>query len=588
MTTLPTTLAMIAASITTTALFADQNADFNNDGTVDATDLMQVTSNLGIACEGDCPTDLNQDGITDSSDITALMGVWGDVPGWVNPNTPESDEQNDEPDSPSAPVDLSWQDQGPVLLDAIYYDQYTEFYSHGGFNRWNTAKEYNQGEYTKTWTAANGVAVQPTIYGSVDWDHDNNLTEEDKANFAIWLNEYVPADYDGPLCLDLEGQYWGLVDTTNQVVMDSVINVYLEHLEVAKALRPNAKIGFWGFPKKTHTDPNYHTASVDRLVSACTAIFPDVYEWNAGGNDSARLELHVERAMEMVNGQTPVYVQTSPRYKTSSNSPRFLHNQNEFIRDQVQSSMNAVWTDADGKEHRIQGIALWDAYTYVAQFTDGWSEMSMEERKEQWNELDLMHVSFLTEMKTFVDAANEEAAVQKANAQQEADDAAAAQAAAAEAAAAELKAQQQRKRSRLLRRLNSAKTTYARKSMSYRKQARTFRAKRSSWTKSARSYRSAKRSYNKCRSQYKRAIAAAKRQFKNNKNRSSYKQSIAKARSQFNGKRNQFKRSLKTYKRSRANFRKASRSFRNQRNAFRNVRANWISAKKQWRSATAS
>ncbi len=552
MTTLPTTLAMIAASITTTALFSDQNADFNNDGTVDSTDLMQVTSQLGTVCEGDCPTDLNQDGITNSTDITFLMDVWGAVPGWVDPNADADSGQNEE-EVPRAPVDLSWQGQGPVLLDAIYYDQYTEFYSHGGYNRWNSAKEYNQGEYTKAWAAANGVAVQPTIYGSVDWDHDNNLTEEDKENFAIWLNEYVPADYSGPLCLDLEGQWWGMLDTSNQAVMDSVINVYLEHLEVAKALRPNAKIGFWGFPKKTHTNPDFNTASVERLVSKCTAIFRDVYEWNPGVDNSARLQLHVERAMKMVNGQTPVYVQTSPRYKTSPTSPRYIHNQAEFMHDQVGSALAAVWTDADGKDHRIQGIGFWDAYTYVAQFTDGWSEMDMDERKTYWNELDNTHVSFLTEMKTYIDAACAAAEERKSLAQKQMKESQSitvqAKATEAEAQMAEKSTAPKQQRTRLVRKTSPGKTMLTQSKESYRKSVGGYRISRGSWLSAKRAFEIAKRRHPRGTKQYKLA--------------------------------------LEEYKEALQQFQSASRSFRKNRKAYRTARANLNNYKKQLQIANA-
>ena len=394
------------------------------------------------------------------------------------------------------------------------------------------------------------------VYGSVDWDHDNNLTEEDKANFAICLDEYVPVDYDGPLCLDLEGQWWGMLDTTNQAVMDTVINVYLEHLEVAKSLRPNAKIGFWGFPKKTHTNPNIQTASVDRLLSACTAIFPDVYEWNPGGNDSARLQLHVERAMEMVDGKTPVYVQTSPRYKTSSTSPRYLHDQAEFIRDQVNSSLNAVWTDAEGKEHRIQGIALWDAYTYVSQFTEGWSEMTLDERKALWNDLDLMHVEFLTEMKTLVDAASAEASTRRSSAQQDSEAAEAAEAeaqaaaAAAQAAAEAAAAERQRQRSRLVKQLNSTKVRLAKSSKSYRKSARSYRENRKSWSQAKRAFSKAKRKFSKGSKQYKRALAQ--------------------------------------YKNARRNVQLASRSFRSNRTSYRTARVSMNNAKATWKQANAT
>ena len=567
MTTLPTTLAMIAASITVTTAFSVQNADLNNDGIVDGIDLVSVTSNLGQACDGDCPADLNNDGIINTTDILELMQQWGEVEGFVaeqaqstTTTTTDSSDSSTEDNK-----DLSWQGQDPVLLDAIYYDQYTEFFSHGGFNRWNTAKEYNQGEHVQSWAAENNIAVQPMVYGSVDWDHDNNLTEEDKANFAIWLDEYVPADYDGPLCLDLEGQWWGMLDTTNQAVMDTVINVYLEHLEVAKSLRPNAKIGFWGFPKKTHTNPNIQTASVDRLLSACTAIFPDVYEWNPGNNDSARLQLHVERAMEMVHGQTPVYAQTSPRYKTSSTSPRYLHDQAEFMRDQVHSSLNAVWTDAYGKEHRIQGIALWDAYTYVSQFTEGWSGMTLDERKALWNDLDLMHVDFLTEMKTLVDVASAEASARRSSVQQNSDAAdavaqaaaveaaaqeAAAQVAAAQAAAEAAAAERQRQKSRLVKQLNSRKVRFAQSSKSYRKSAASYSKNRKSWSKAKRAFSKAKSKYSKGSKGYKRALAQ--------------------------------------YKKARRNVQRASRSFRKNRTSYRAARVAMNNAKATWNQANAT
>ncbi len=542
MTTLPTTLATIATSLITSLTSASQNADLNNDGVVDSTDLVLLATNIG-ACDGECQSDINNDGVTDSLDIMDLMKLWGPVPNYVAQDDSQDQSTDDAAQTRDPNRDMSWQGQDPVLFDAIYYDQYTEFFSHGGPWRWQTAKEYNQGEHTKAWTAANNIAVQPMVYGSVDWDHDNNLTEEDKANFAIWLDEYVPADYEGPICLDLEGQWWSIIDTANQNVMDIVIDTYLEHLEVAKSLRPNAKIGFWGFPKKTHTDPNYQTASVDRLLSACTAIFPDVYEWNAGGDDSSRLQLHVERAMEMVNGQKPVYVQTSTRYKTSPSSARYLHDQAEFIRDQVKSSMNAVWTDADGKEHRIQGIALWDAYTFVGQFTEGWSEMNMDERKAHWNDLDLLHVDFLTEMKTYVDAAGEEAQQRRASA--ESDE--------SQAAAQELAAQEEARLAELARiatELEAATEETASATNAYNKSSKKYRSARKSWSKAKRSFAKSKRKYKKGSKQYKKALAR--------------------------------------YKKAQRKTRTASRSFKKQRKTYVAARANLNRAQAEWQEMNGS
>ena len=97
-------------------------------------------------------------------------------------------------------------------------------------------------------------------------------------------------------------------------------------------------------------------------------------------------QLHVERAIEMVNGEVPVYVQTFLRYKVDSTGYRNFHDVSEFTRDQVQSSLDAVWTDSDGKEHRINGVSLWDAFVYAKYYTENWSELSMDERKALWDE----------------------------------------------------------------------------------------------------------------------------------------------------------------------------------------------------------
>ena len=543
MTTLPLMFAKTATSlIVSFTTNATTNADLNNDGVVDTTDLIALSSTMGTSCEGECPTDLNQDGIVDSADLMELMGQWGAVPGYVSQDTqPTVDDTNTTRD-PNR--DMSWQGKAPVLLDAIYFDQYTRLFSHGGYARWNNAEQYNQGEFTQAWTQENNVAVQPMVYGSVDWDHDNTLTEEDKANFIIWLDEYVPADYDGPLCLDLEGQYWATLDTTNQSVMDTVLDVYIEQLKVAQSLRPNAKIGFWGLPKKSHTDSSFNTASIDRLLSECTALFPDVYEWNPGGNDSARLQLHVERAIAMVNGEIPVYAQTSPRYKTTSTGPRLIHNTAEFMRDQVQSSLNAAWTDADGKEHRVQGVSFWDAYTYVATYTEGWSEMSMDERKAAWDELDYTHIEFLEGMKSMVDAAASTFITQTAEApsinSNESDQT-------TEAIDNTTEVATTNQNSVLVRTVQTFKATLALTTSQYKKSTKSYRSAKRAWTQARRSFASATRKYSKGTSQYQRAYEA--------------------------------------YQTAEKEMQHVSKELREDRNEYRNARATLNQAKEQWKSA---
>jgi len=580
MTTLPLTLAMIALSPAQNA--NTSSADFNNDGVVNAADLIAITSNYGIACNGECPTDLNNDGVTNQSDLLVLMQSWGPVQGWVDPNATIQQSVNNSDDNQTNQQDMSWQGQGPVLFDAILYDQDTRLFSHGGYARWHNAEEYNQGEFAQAWASSNNVATQPMVYGGVDWDHNNDLTEEDKANFVIWMDETIPADYSGPICLDLEGQSWSMFETPSQSIMDVVLDRYIEQLEFAKSLRPNAKIGFWGLPKKSHTNPANQIASIQRLLDASTAIFPDVYENNIGGNDASRLQLHIERAIEMVNGKVPVYAQTFARYRNINTGLRnAFFSQEEFIRDQVQSSLDAVWTDTDGVEHRVSGVSLWDAYSFVAAYTDGWSEMSMEERKEVWNDIDHTHVEFLTNMKVAVGvafaaaqerlaqatAAEEAAAVQAAAVEE------AARVAAAEKAASELKAERKRQRSRLVRRLNSERTKIRRASSTYRKSAKQYKSARNSYTKNRRSYKSARNSYKSALKTWR----TKGRKLSSTARKAAWKK--------FASARNSYRSSVKSWRTNVKSWRVSAKSFSKQRSSYRSSRNAWRSTVKTWRAA---
>ncbi|MEE2912805.1 MAG: hypothetical protein VX436_03275 [Planctomycetota bacterium] len=303
-------------------------------------------------------------------------------------------------DNNSAP-DMSWQGQGPVLLDAIYYDHLAR-----SQQRQDLAAELDQGAKTKAWTAENGIEVQPMVYnGGVDWYADNEYSDDDKLRFKNWIDENIPEDYTGPICLDMEGEWWSKFDTSSQAAMDVVIDFYIEGLEYAQSLRPNAQIGYWGLPKKSHTKATSTTASVVRLLKASTALFPDVYDFNPTGNGANRLRDHVATAIGMVEGQVPVYVQASPRYKLQGGQYDNLHTVEEFMHDQVDAALAAVWTDANGTEHRIAGISIWDAYVYFWWYTNNWTSLDQETQKAMWDELDAYHTELLGHMKVSVDAA---------------------------------------------------------------------------------------------------------------------------------------------------------------------------------------
>lgn len=540
MTTLPTTLAMIATSLTATTLMAASSADFNNDGDVNATDLLTITSNLGQDCNADCTADLNNDGVVSSADIMELMQQWGLVADYVAPVTEPEESVTRDPNR-----DMSWQGQDPILMDAIYYDDLSR-----SQQRRDLATELNQGSQTKAWAASNDITVLPiSTNGAVDYYEDGVIDQDDKDKFLAWMDATVPADYAGPICLDLEGSWWALLDSSNQAVVDTAIDFYLEGLVYAQSLRPNAKIGYWGIPKKSHSTENSTAASIDRLLQASTGLFPDVYEYNPGGNDSSRLEEHIEKCIQMVNGEIPVYAVSFPRYSVNSSGCSHFHTTPEFMRDQVQSTLDTVWTDVNGKDHRVNGVAFWDAYIFVSMYTDNWSQMSNEDRKAHWDDVDTLHVEFLSNMKSSVDAACVAAAARRALAQQEDNTAQVAADEAAAVAAAALEAERQQQKSQLLAQLNTAKVRLVRSKKSYSKRARSYRSSRKSWSTAKRAFAQAKRKYNKGSKQYKKALAQ--------------------------------------YKQSRKKSLRAARSFRKNRSVYRNARANWNTTKTQWQQANA-
>ncbi|MDP7008076.1 MAG: hypothetical protein QGI78_00730, partial [Phycisphaerales bacterium] len=494
----------------------------------------------------------------------------------VSPNTSPSEAPAQEDESHTYEnEDIDWQGQAPKLFDAIYYDHLAR-----SPQRQAMAEELNEGEHTKTWCEENNVAVQSMIYnGAVDWYEDGAYDDVDRAKFTEWLDANVPLDYDGPLCLDMEGEWWNMWHTESQVVMDIVIDFYLEGLEFAKSKRPNAKIGYWGLPRRRHTSPNYTTASVDRLLKACTGLFPDVYEWNPGQDDSAWIKRHVTNTMALVEGQVPVFVQTCPRFKETGRGMK-LHAVEEFIHDQVQASLAAVWTDEEGNEHRIAGISMWDAYLYCWQGTYNWSSLGDEDRKALFNELDEYHKNALACMKSCIDAltnASQQEAASSAEAIAQAAEEEAARVAAARAEASRLRAERKRQRSRLVRRLNSERTKIRRATAKWRTTARGFRSARSS-------YKNKRRSYINSRTTYRTALKAwrtkGRKQARGSKARSTAWRTFAKARKQFVKSQRSWRSNVRTWRAS-------VKNFRSQRNSYRASRTKWRSTVKTWRTANA-
>lgn len=287
------------------------------------------------------------------------------------------------------------------LLDGIYYDMLSR-----SAERAERAERLAQGAKTIAFNESNGNQVLPYCYGGgVDWNADRVYTDEDRASFTEWLDENIAEDYDGPLVLDMEGQWWHDMETaSSQAEMDLIIDFYLEGLEFAQSIRPNAQIGYWGLPKKHRTKEDYSGPTMERLLLAQGAIFPDTYENNPGGNDYERLSGHIRDTIRIVGGRIPVYPQMSPRYKLSGMvSYCGQHENEEILRDQASAILDAAWEAPDGSTCGVAGVAMWDAYIYAKNcYEEDWYALDDDEVSVMWNAIDEWHLGLYQEFASLV------------------------------------------------------------------------------------------------------------------------------------------------------------------------------------------
>ena len=384
--------AVVTLSAASATSFAALSGDVNADHVVNFSDMLMVVGQFNEDCPASsvpCPTDIDQDGRTGFNDLVAVLSNWG-------ASEPADQASSDNTEAQTQEENLVG--PAPVLMDGVYYDMYAH-----SDTRADLGWDLDQGAQTRSWNAENGVAVLPFSYGGMDYNSDNQVTAQDLVNFQAWLEETIPADYDGPVVLDMEGQWWQDMYHATQVEMDEIIEIYIQGLEFAETVRPNAKFGYWGLPKKSMTHPNYQYGNVDRLLKRSGAIFPETYDNNPGVDNSTMVQNHIATCIEIVEGQVPVYAQLFPRFRDEElGGWRHFHENEEVLNDQAQPALDARWTDDDGNTHRVAGIALWDAYVLVQNFHPNWDELSDGEISNLWNEVDEIHLGLFQDLAEMV------------------------------------------------------------------------------------------------------------------------------------------------------------------------------------------
>ncbi|MDP6601066.1 MAG: hypothetical protein QGH76_02075 [Phycisphaerales bacterium] len=252
----------------------------------------------------------------------------------------------------------------------------------------------SQGRLTRAYAAKSDITIIPMkYYGGVDGNTDGVIDNSDIAAFEEWVTANVAEDYDGPAVMDYENPWWKDLrsGTITQQELDPILDIYNKGLRIAEGYRPKAQWGYFGIPTRRAAGKNWQERGVtmQRLVNQSNGLFPSVYDCSRGTDDRRRVEHHVSRALEMARGRVAVYVFVSPRY-CGEEGDRTLFVPDEDFMEQADAAMRASWTDELGVTHRVAGLVLWDAYGFTP--------------REEWNDLDALHVQYLTMLKDLVDA----------------------------------------------------------------------------------------------------------------------------------------------------------------------------------------
>ncbi len=273
-------------------------------------------------------------------------------------------------------------------LFTLFFTSLSTLWSAGCFADWNPVilngikwTAANQDNQTIAYTTNVGIFRLPVKYsGGIDTNIDGILEEDEITRFYEWVSQNIPQNYNGPVALDYERPWWDELkaETITQERLNQIISVYVQGLEIATSIRPEAQWGYYGLPTLRNTQQSWlnQGLSLEPLIKSSRALYPYIYNCTPEKNVTKRIEKHVSEVLREARGTIPVYVFISPTYCGQNKEERFPIPDEVFLRD-ANAAMKAKWTDEHGIQHRIRGIVLWDGYKYV--------------NVEEFNSIDLQH-----------------------------------------------------------------------------------------------------------------------------------------------------------------------------------------------------
>ena len=252
----------------------------------------------------------------------------------------------------------------------------------------------NQSQQLITFATQQKILRIPVkYYGGVDMNTDGIISEEDIEKFSVWVEDNIPNSYTGPIVMDYEKPWWEELrgETITSERLKVLMTPYIEGLNIARSLRPNAKWGYYGIPTRRNTSKQWLAQghSLEPIFSRSGALFPAIYDCSRGKDRTKEVQRQIEQSLQAARGRIPVYAFMTPRY-CGENGNRSLFVPDDVFLRQANAALKAKWIDEQGVEHRIKGIIMWDAFGYTPE--------------EGWAELDAQHIHYMTLLLAITDA----------------------------------------------------------------------------------------------------------------------------------------------------------------------------------------
>jgi hypothetical protein len=209
----------------------------------------------------------------------------------------------------------------------------------------------------------NAIRLLTAYQGCMDANDDGLF--DGMAVMQEYFDDWVPANYDGPLCLDWEGTAAHYLVGNNLELRERTVQQFVIALNAARQLRPSAKVGMYGLPIREYWNRNQawrdREHSFAPIYNASDCVFPSVYDLYKNGESpfhNAEMDITyvremVEMALEMSQGK-PVYPFVWPRFHTSNPESGF-----ELIPVAELKSHAAAIFDGDYQGDRADGLVWW-------------------------------------------------------------------------------------------------------------------------------------------------------------------------------------------------------------------------------------